>query len=134
ETQFTVNSVTEILPATVPKVWRFHLEEDLTGLELGGSGITHLEEIVEIPRIGMPYADGIITHPNWQIPLKKYALDLNEADLNYINEDDNKQPIEWQIEDQFTICAWVKVASSSGFAKGDIVTDTTTGARGVIRR
>jgi hypothetical protein len=133
-TQFTVNSVSEILPATVPKIWRFYLDEDLTGLELGGAGITHLEEVVDIPTMGMPFKDGLITHPNWQIPIQKYALDFDANDLNYINEDNNKQPIEWQILDQFTVCAWVKVADSEGFSKGDIVTDTTTNARGVIRR
>lgn len=127
-TPFTVNSVVK----GTGSLYRFVLDEDMSAID--GGDVTHIIEIPTVPTIGMPFADAISTHINWCVALQKYVNDVTEEDLVYINEDDNKQPVEFQILDQFTCAAWVKVTDSTGFAKGDIVTDTVTGATGVVLR
>ena len=85
-----------------------------------------------IATVGLPFRNSIRDKINWCTALNKKTSTFTQAERDYIVE--YGKPYEWQVEDEFKLCAWVEVTDVTGLNKGDTVTGVTTGATGTIER
>lgn len=98
---------------------------DLSGYWNGAHRPIYMSEI------GLPLRNAIRTHPNMVTALGKHTKEFTASDFTWISRIDRK-PKEWQVDDQFKICAWVELSDITGLGVGDTIT-SNDGGTGVIR-